>query len=145
MKKYICTIFLILTIFVGDAFAEDFKYARKYNANGDVIETAKYEEYIGASVMDYEFLGYYTKILSWGVFSRVGSDWKYTPAANYSYSGTNNGWYIFVVTIGYHSDYFYIKSDMSLVRSTFMAGGNGNYKEYVRANRPTIDRLGPTW
>jgi len=147
MKKnvFVHTIILFMLLLVSnEIFAFDYKYVRKYNAKGQVIENARVDEYISVTVTDYEFMGYTNKLMVFGMYQRYGEDWNYVSGPTYGYNSTNNGWYIFVCTIGYHSDYIYVKSDMSTVRLTFMAGGNGCYKEYVRAKRPTIDRLAPT-
>ncbi len=143
MKKRLIIIYLCLlsSIIVK---AGDYKYVRTYDANGNVVATANIDEYISADVKDIPMMMGSMRMLTWGLYTRYGDDWKWTPAPNYSYNSQNNGWYIFVCTIGYHSEYFYYKMDGSCVRSTFMAGGNGRYKEYIPSKRPTIDRMGPT-
>lgn len=124
--------------------AEDYKYVRTYDANGSVVATANHDEYISATVNDVPTMMGSMRMLTWGIYTKNGDDWNWTPAPNYSYNSQNNGWYVFVCTIGYQSNYFYYKADGSCVRTTFMAGGNGRYKEYVATKRPTIDRMGPT-
>ena len=90
-------------------------------------------------------MGYYHKSAQTGVWTNMGNgDWKWTAGNTYGYNSSNNGWDIYVLTIAYHTDYLYVRRDLSVVRWTFMAGGNGCYKEYIRQKRPTIDRLGPT-
>ena len=142
MKKISFVLCLLLVVI--EVYAGDFKYVRTYDANGNVVATANYDEYISAIVHDVPMLMGSMRMLTWGVYTRYGDDWNWTPAPNYGYNSERNGWYIFVCTIGYHSEYFYYKRDGSCVRTTFMAGGNGRYKEYVAAQRPTIDRYGPT-
>lgn len=142
MKKVLITLcFLFLFI---KSYAGDYKYARTYDANGNIVATANYDEYISATVMDIPIFMGSARILTWGVYTKYGDDWNWNPAPSYGYNSERNGWYIFISTIGYHSEYFYYKIDGTVVRTTFMAGGNGRYKEYVAAKRPTIDRYGPT-
>ena len=140
--------FIIMSLFlmtITSVYAVDYKYVSTYDANGNVVATAEFDEYISVSIHEAPMLmGGRSLILSWGLYTRYGDDWNYTPAPNYGYNSQNNGWYIFVCTIGYHSEYFYYKMDGSCVRLTLMAGGNGRYKEYIPAKRPTIDRMGPT-
>lgn len=143
MKQVIVSIIICLLAAI-EIKAEDYKYARTYDANGNVVATASYDEYISANVADVPMPMGSMRMLTWGIYTKYGDDWNYNPGPTYNYSGQNNGWYIFVCTIGYHSDYFYYKVDGSCVRTTFMAGGNGRYKEYVAAQRPTIDRMAPT-
>ena len=143
MKKELIFVLLCLLSSLV-AKAGDYKYVRTYDANGNVVATANYDEYISATVNDIPTMMGSMRMLTWGVYAKYGDDWNWTPAPNYGYNSQNNGWYIFVCTIGYHSEYFYYKADGSCVRTTFMAGGNGRYKEYVAAKRPTIDRTGPT-
>lgn len=140
-------IVLFLLLFFASSnivYAEDYRWIRTYDANGQVVSEAKYEEWISITLVDYNFLGYSTKLMTYGYYTKSGNDWVWNAMPNYQYSGINNGWYIFVCTVAYHSEYCYVRSDLSIVRSTFMAGGNGFYKEYVRAKRPTVDVLAPT-
>lgn len=143
MKRLLFTV-LFAIIAVCIANAEDYKYVRLYNAEGQIIQQANYNEYISLSISEVPLIVGSMRIMVWGLYTPIGDDWKYTPGPNYSFYGTNNGWEIWVCTIGYHSEYIYVTQDRSVVRMTFMAGGNGRYKEYVRAKRPTIDRLAPT-
>lgn len=143
MKKELIIILLCL-LFSLVATAGDYKYVRTYDANGNVIANANYDEYISASIINAPMLMGNTIILTWGTYTKYGDNWSWAPAPNYGYNSQNNGWYIFVLSLGYHYEYFYYKEDGSCVRTTFMAGGNGRYKEYVAAKRPTIDRMGPT-
>ena len=146
MKK-ILSIFLALAI-VSSLYAGnfDYKYVRTYNANGQVIKEANgLEEWISVVLDETPMLYGTTYILAWGnLYPQGGGDWKYVPAPNYTYSNYNNGWLIFSCSIGFHTDYFYITNNEDRVRTTFLAGGNGCYKEYIRANRPKIDPMGPT-
>ena len=138
MSKYLLTLLLCISHSIS-AYSGDYKYVRTYDANGNVIATAQYDEYISATVNDYPMWWGNVKMLSWGIYTKYGDDWNWTPSPNYGYNSERNGWYVFICTIGYHSEYFYFKIDGSRVRTTFMAGGNGRYKEYVSAKRPTID------
>lgn len=143
MRKKLITIVLGLLMFTV-AFANDYKYVRTYDADGNVVATANYDVYIAVYFAEMD-MGFETmRVLTWGMYTKYGDNWEYTPAPKYNYYGQNNGWYIFVSTVGRSSDYFYYKMDGSCVRATFMAGGKGQYKEYILAKRPTIDRLGPT-
>lgn len=142
--KTIPIIILTCLLFSINVKAGDYKYVRTYDANGNVVATANHDEYISATVNDTPTMMGSMRMLTWGIYTQYGDDWNWTPAPNYSYNSQNNGWYVFVCTIGYQSNYFYYKADGSCVRTTFMAGGNGRYKEYVAAKRPTIDRMVPT-
>lgn len=143
MKRFLLiTLFAIIHVCVTNA--EDYKYIRTYNAQGQIIKEANYNEYISLIISEMPLIVGSTRIMVLGLYTPIGDDWKYTPGPNYSFYGTNNGWEIWINTIGYHSEYIYVKQDGSIVRMTFMAGGNGQYKEYIRAKRPTIDRLAPT-
>ena len=143
MKKKLIVILLgLLSSIVVEA--GDYKYTRTYDANGNVVATATYDEFIYADVSNIPSLMGNITMLTWGTYAKYGDDWTYLPGANHQYSGTNNGWYIFVCTMGYHSEYFYYKMDGSRIRTTFMAGGNGRYREYIASKRQTIDRMGPT-
>lgn len=149
MKICYYTLIIVLTIVALNVSAQgtDYKYVRTYDANGNVIKEAdsRYADFISVSIYGYEFLGNYHKFASTGLWTNMGNgDWKWTPGNSYGYNSTNNGWDIFVLTIAYHSEYLYVRKDLSVVRWTFMAGGNGCYKEYIRQQRPTINRLGPT-
>ena len=143
MKKELL-VFLICLLCCVMVKASDYKYVRTYDANGNVMSTATYDEYIYANVSFISSMMGNITILTWGTWAKNGDDWTYLPGPNCNYYSSNNGWYIFVCTIGYQSDYIYYKADGSCVRTTFFAGGNGRYKEYVAAKRPTIDRMGPT-
>ena len=149
-KQIFCMVILVIsTILCADAqgIYKDYKYVRTYNSNGSIIKEAdsRWAEYIQVGVSEYEILGHYYKTAFTGLWTNLGNgDWKYTAGNSYGYNSSNNGWDIFVLTIGYHTEYLYVRKDLSVIRWTFMAGGNGSYKEYIRQDRPKIDRLGPT-
>ena len=142
-KKLFVILIYLLSSFVVKA--ADYKWVRTYDADGNVISGATYDFYIYASVSFYpSLLGGNMTILSWGTWSKHGVAWNYQPGPSCNYYGSNNGWYIFICTLGYSSYYLYYKADGSCVRETFFADGNGHYREYVLAKRPTIDRMRPT-
>lgn len=139
MKKvFIAIIICILSFSVANA--GDYKYVRTYDANGNVVETANpnFDMYIWANCYESPGIGIFgsTPSLLWGIYTRFGGNWNLTPCPSYTYRGQDNGWYIFQCTIGFSTDYFFYKSDGSFVRTTFMAGGNGRFKEYEAATRP---------
>ena len=136
---------LLFSFASSGAFAHDYKLVRTYDANGNVVKTATYDTYVYVNLIDYEFLGNRSFTAAFGIYNVYGESFVPTAAMTYSYHGTNNGWYIFVCTTGYHSEYLYVRTDMSKVRSTFMAGGNGKYNEYVKCTLPKRDELGPTY
>lgn len=146
-KRILCMVILVIsTILCADAQHKDYKYVRTYNSNGSVIKEAdsRWPEYIQVEIMEYDILGTYYKTALTGLWTDLGNgDWKYTVGNSYGYNSSNNGWDIFVLNLGY-TEYLYVRRDLSVIRWTFMAGGNGCYKEYIRQDRPKIDRLGPT-
>lgn len=147
MKTFCFRLFalLLFSFASSGAYAHDYKLVRTYDANGNVVKTATYDSYVYVNLLDYEFLGNRSFTAMYGVYNVQGDSFVATSSMTYNYYATNNGWYIFVCTIGYHSEYLYVKTDMSRVRSTYMAGGNGKYNEYVKCTLPKKDIMGPTY
>lgn len=139
MKKNLITILLCLLYFV-EANAEDYKYVRTYDADGNIVATAKVDQYISVKIIELPLM----TIASCVSYAKINGSWDCAPWPNFSYKGEHNGWLIFVCSIGYNTDYFYYRRDGSCIRTTFLAGGNGKYKEFTLSKRPQIDRLGPT-
>lgn len=148
MKRFI-KVFVLLAVMhaCNEALAYDYVFVKKYDSNNRVISRANqdFPIYMYVNLMDYEFLGNRSFTAMLGSYNRYGDNFVATPAVTYNYHSTNNGWYIFICTVGYHSEYLYVKTDFSLVRMTFMAGGGGKYDEYARTELPRRDFRGPTY
>ena len=147
MKLHIVVFILCIAICNNSLLGQgkEYKYSHTCDAQGNVIKSANFDEFISVNEMDIPMIYGSMRCVSWTLYTPAGGgEWKWTPGFQMQYNSSHNGWNIYVSTVGYHSEYMYIKQDGTLVRMTFMAGGNGNYKEYIRQNRPKIDRLAPT-
>lgn len=152
MKKVtniFCITLLIICYCINmNAYAQqkEYKYVRTYNAEGNVVKEANANdnssEYISLAEFGYEFMGQRHNYVSFIFYYYLGNQVVNTTfSPTFGYNSSNNGWDIYVST----QYYVYVKRDGSAVRSTFVAGGYGYYKEYIRQNRPKIDKYGPTY
>ena len=142
---------LMLLLFASQIASAETKYyrlTRKYNSKNQVIETYKNSGiYIVPAFLSAQaMLGTRGTCMLTFVFDYGNGELRDGGCLTYYYNSSNNGWDIYVQTIGYTTNYVYVKKDRSCIRETMTAGGGGNYKEYLPCSSPLTypDHLGPT-
>lgn len=144
---------LMLLLFASQIASAETKYyrlTRTYNSKNQVIRTYNNSStYVSPTILSPQAMpGTRGTCFLAHIVGQLGGGFQSNIGPMHHYNSSNNGWDIYVCTVGSTTDYVYIKRDGSCIRETmtarFLGFERGAYNEYLPSDSPFPDHLGPT-